>query len=113
MVIINRNDLSIQNMSGVKGRNAMQDRTVSGHGAKVSPAGFPSPRPCSWPLLAESASSSGSLATGYPVQSTGTREPTAEATRLESKVHPFRQQRFNQHSQDSFQRGTPATTAQS
>lgn len=113
MVIINRNDLSIQNMSGVNGRNAMQDRTVTGRGAKVSPAGFPSLRPCSWPLLAELASCSGSLATGYPVLSTCTQEPTAEETRLESKVHPFRQQRFDKHLQDSFQCGTPATTAQS
>ncbi len=113
MVIINRNDLSIQNMSGVNGRNAMQDRTVTGNGAKVSPAGFPSPRPCSWPLLAELASISGSLATGYPVPFTGTQEPTAEATRLESQVHPFRQQRFGRHLQESFQCCAPATTAQS
>ena len=78
MVIINRNDLSIRSMNRVN--RAMQDRSVAGFGAEVSPAGFSSPRLFQWPQLALQASSPGDLAKGYPVQHRLTEKPTAEAS---------------------------------
>ena len=44
MVIINRNDLSTRSLNRVETR-LLQGRNVTGFGAKVSPAGSPSPRP--------------------------------------------------------------------
>jgi len=89
MVINHRNVLSIPSMNRVNTRS-MQDCGATGFGAEVAPAGSPSPRPVLWPELARPASSPGNLAKGYPVHSKRTRKPEAEATRLESEVHPCR-----------------------
>ena len=106
MVIINRNDLSIRSMNRVN--RAMQDRTVAGFGAMVSPAGSPSPRPFAWPELASQASTPGNTAQGYPVHSTG--KPTAEATRLESEVSSVRLDRDYQSPDQTLQPNDLATT---
>ena len=81
MVIINRNDLSIRSMNRVN--RVLQDRSVAGFGAMVTPAGSPSPRPFHWPELAHSASTPGNLAEGYPVQRQLSAKPEIEATRLD------------------------------
>ena len=84
MVIINRNDLTIRTMNRVNARRLMQDRTVTGYGAEVLPAGVLSPRPFLWPQLALPASTPGNLAKGDPVHSKRTAEPETEVTRLGS-----------------------------
>ncbi len=90
MVIINRNDLSIRRPARANTRVAMQDRTVSGSGAKASTAGVLSPRSFLRPGLALRASDHGLTAQGYPVQHRLAGKPEAEATALESEVPALR-----------------------
>ena len=79
MVIINRNDLSTRSLNRVETR-LLQGRNVTGFGAKVSPAGSPSPRPTLRPQLAVPASIPGLLASGYPVHLKRTAKPGVEGT---------------------------------
>ena len=81
MVIINRNDLSIRSFNRVDTRLVL-DHNVTGFGAEVSPAGFPSPRPTLWPQLAMPASTAGHLVEGYPVHLKRTAKPEVEGTPL-------------------------------